>query len=449
MRVDTAPADTIAPEEAVLLLGPLLELRPVMLAVSGGPDSMALMALTAGVWRRAGRVGADLQAVTVDHGLRPESFDEARFVAEAASRLGVIHHTLRWEPTGDEKRRGAGLQEQARSVRYSMIGDLVRRVWPDRDALVATAHTLDDQIETFFMRLARGSGIDGLAAMAPKRWLDPFFDTILIRPLLDVSKARLIATLKGLGLSWIEDPSNLNEDFERVRVRTALLAAIGEEQNVNNAVASSISRLDRARSALDRDVATLIRSTGLDLHDGAFAALDVGPLLAANDLARQRLLARLVRAYGGQRDPPRLSRLERLDERLIKPAFDTETFGGCVLRKRGGRLYISREWSRSPLETIKLAPGEQRVWDNRFMVSLSSPAPALVQVAALGAANIESLEQPATFTTDVPGWHDALPSLPAFWRDGDVVAVPHLDTLRAERLGCRARFRRLDQRIAL
>ncbi|MEJ1938863.1 tRNA lysidine(34) synthetase TilS, partial [Nostoc sp. NIES-2111] len=161
----------------------MAESKGLLLAVSGGPDSMALLALCA-AWaneRPDGQPRPPLFAATVDHWLRPEARDEAAMVAREASRLSVPHSVLDW--AGPKPR--TGLQEAARQARYALLAEEARRVGATD---VVTAHHADDQAETILMRLVRGSGLDGLAGMAAERPLD---GVRLVRPLLGIPKSRL------------------------------------------------------------------------------------------------------------------------------------------------------------------------------------------------------------------------------------------------------------------
>ena len=179
----------VAASEAKTLFADLSSEPVLVLAVSGGPDSTALLALAAR-WRASLKGGPALIAVTVDHGLRPESVKEANAVKRQARELGVRHRTLRW--TGVKPK--TGLQEAAREARYRLLSAEAAKAGA---RMVLTAHTLDDQAETVLLRLARGSGLTGLAAMARE---SSMFGTRVVRPLLALPKARLIATLNKLGV---------------------------------------------------------------------------------------------------------------------------------------------------------------------------------------------------------------------------------------------------------
>src|SRR5450432_4080587 len=207
----------------------------IVLAVSGGPDSVALMWLAAR-WRRTLARGPRLVAVTVDHGLRAEAAREARDVKRLARSLDLPHRTLRW--TGAKPK--TGLPAAARSARYRLLAQAARQT---RATHILTAHTRDDQAETLLMRLLRGSGIAGLAAMARVSEREGL---LLARPFLNVSKSQLIATLKKAKLDFADDPSNRDTHFTRPRIRNVMpvLAAEGGD-------ARSLARLaSRWRRAL-------------------------------------------------------------------------------------------------------------------------------------------------------------------------------------------------------
>ncbi|MBA4335440.1 MAG: tRNA lysidine(34) synthetase TilS, partial [Methylobacterium sp.] len=226
----------VGAREAADLFSDLAAERSLLVAVSGGPDSVALLALLADWSREPGR--PILAAATVDHGLRADSAAEAQGVAALCARLGVAHRILRWE--GDKPR--SRLQERARAARYGLLAAEAENAG---SAVVVTAHTLDDQAETLLMRMARGSGPSGLAGMRGRVVRD---GTVLARPLLGVSKARLIATAHARGLAFVEDPSNGDPRFARARWRAVmpLLAAEGLDAERLSLLAGRLARLDEA-----------------------------------------------------------------------------------------------------------------------------------------------------------------------------------------------------------
>src|SRR5450755_253659 len=211
----------------------------IVLAVSGGPDSIALMWLAAR-WRRALARGPRLIAVTVDHGLRAEAKGEARDVKRLARALDLPHRTMRW--TGAKPK--AGLPAAARAARYRLLAQAARASGATH---ILTAHTRDDQAETLLMRLLRGSGIAGLAAMARQSERDGL---LLARPLLHVSKSQLIATLKKAKLGFADDPTNRDLNFTRPRLRAVMPVLAAEGGDARN-LARLAARLARANAAVE------------------------------------------------------------------------------------------------------------------------------------------------------------------------------------------------------
>src|SRR5213083_3139196 len=208
---DEKPDDDDTPisvQQAKVLFAQWKAAPALVLAVSGGPDSIALMWLAAR-WRRALARGPRLVAVTVDHGLRSEAAAEAREVKRLARSLDLPHRTLRW--TGPKPR--TGLPAAARAARYRLLAQAARASGATH---ILTAHTRDDQAETLLMRMLRGSGIAGLAAMARESEREGVW---LARPFLDVSKSQLIATLNKAKIAFAEDPTNRDTHFTRPRLR--------------------------------------------------------------------------------------------------------------------------------------------------------------------------------------------------------------------------------------
>ncbi|HXG78146.1 MAG TPA: tRNA lysidine(34) synthetase TilS [Methyloceanibacter sp.] len=419
----------IAAPEAEELLAPLASFPRVALAVSGGPDSIALMFLARR--RRGARAeGPSLIALTVDHGLRPESRAEAEQVGRLASRLGLPHVILTWERQGPH---AAGLQERAREARYALMAGYCHA--HDIPAIV-TAHTLDDQAETLLMRLKRGSGLDGLAAIPPRgEWAG----IALLRPLLDVPKARLLATLEAEGIGYISDPSNRDLRFERARLReqSEALAALGLDAE---AIALSARRLRRAREALDNAARDFLAAHS-DVSEAGYALIDKDALFAAADEIALRALAQTIAAIGGGAEPLRLAKLEALLAALHAHPDKGHTLGRCRIVPLKGKLGIFRETRASGLPVTRLHPGEQALWDNRFHIALGAAEPAAVQVRALGETGLRLLKERKAWPSSLPAL--AGRTLPSCWRGETLLGLPKLGrTLPPETAGvdCRAVF---------
>jgi tRNA(Ile)-lysidine synthase len=371
-------AISISKVETDHLMAPVAGFGCVALAVSGGPDSLALLHLSVEFARRHGL--AMPVVLTVDHDLRPGSGAEAATVARIAEKLELPHAILTW-------RHGpvrTGLQAIAREARYDLMTAYCNA--HNIPALV-TAHHLDDQAETFLMRLKRGSGLDGLAAI-PKE--GNWAGLTLLRPLLDVPKARLIATAEAAGLAAVSDPSNSDPRFERVRLRGAM-AMLSEFGLTPEAIALSARRLRRARSALEATVDAFLNAHS-ERSPAGYASVSMPALLSVPEDVGLRALGRLVAAVGGLNRPVRLAKLEALFEGLGAREIRTQTSGRCQVVPVGDRLAVFREHRTSSLPTVQLQPGQRLLWDNRFRIDLGDGEPEPVTVEALGKARAGTME---------------------------------------------------------
>jgi tRNA(Ile)-lysidine synthase len=294
--VDAAAA--ISAREIAALFASFPTSGRVILAVSGGADSTALLVL-AQRWRRRRSRGPELIAATVDHALRPGSRSEAKAVGALAERLGLQHEILSW--------RGAkpktGIEAAARAARYRLLAELARRRGAEA---VATAHTLDDQAETVLMRLAAGSGPAGLAGM---RRRDTRHDVVLLRPFLGLRKARLVATLARAGIAWVDDPMNADPAFARPRLRAAG-AALARE----GLTAERVGRLAERMARYEEAVAAAVQAVRARVADPQRPGrLDGRALIGAPEEVALRLLAGTIVAAGAPCAAEKHLRLQRLE----------------------------------------------------------------------------------------------------------------------------------------
>ena len=424
--------DPIRPEELDGLFTRFAALGPCALAVSGGSDSTALMVLFADWLRQRGRSTGACTVLTVDHGLRASSADEARAVAASAVELGYRHATLAWE--GPKPR--SGIQAAARTVRYRLMGGYMQA---HGLGLLLTAHTRDDQAETLLMRLARGSGLDGLAAMAP---LSPLGERgpgdsaatgggafWIGRPFLDVPKACLRATLEERGVRWMEDPSNIAPEFERARLRAAgaHLEALGLTPDM---LALSAARLARARRAIDGMVDGLCDPAAGAVHVDPCGVIvcDRAPLQEAGEEVALRVLERAVIAAGGSGERVPLAKLEAVlaGIRAARAAVPGRwTLARALIAAEPSIVRVEREPGREPLPEIAVAPGATVLWDGRFRVTVAAGFPGgPVQVRPLGEAGLRELRRRAPDAENAPA--RAAAAVPSIWHEGRLIAVPPL-----------------------
>lgn len=367
-------------------------------AVSGGSDSLALLHLL-NDWRGAG--GPALRVATVDHGLRAQAADEAAEVARLCNALGLAHDTLHWAGLAA---RG-NLPDQARRARYRLLGDWARR----HDITdVAIGHTEDDLAETFLMRLARGAGVDGLAAMRA-RWQQG--GVAFHRPMLALGRAHLRDMLRDRGQGWADDPTNTDPAYLRPQAR-ATLAALAPLGLDSPTLAATARRLAEARAALGayaRRAATDIASVeGGDLlwRRDEFAHLP-------DETARRLLLAGLAWMTG--RDyPPRGAAMTaflaaaRCGRRM--------TLQSCVLSASPRHLRLAREYRA--VARLRVASGA--VWDGRWRATAPASDTPRATIAALGAAGLRAC----------PDWragglpHASALTSPGLWRGATLIAAP-------------------------
>ena len=399
-QANVLAAAPVGADEFAALLAPLDPAGPMAVAVSGGADSMALTLLAADWAKRAGRAFA---AVTVDHGLRTESAAEAQQVHAWLAAAGVAHTVLRWEG----EKPASGIHATARAARYRLIA-----AWCRAQAIgdLLVAHHRDDQSETMLLRLARGSGASGLAAMAAVSEREGMR---LLRPLLGVAKTRLVATLAARGQPWIEDPSNANPRFGRTRVRDAL-------QGWSEA-ATGLARQAHAFGAArhDEEAATAAR-----LQTARVDSLGVCRMPIEALGADARAAARVLCVVGGRDYAPEQAALQRLVDWLASGPVGQRSLHRCVVTVTAGEAVVRRE--RRELPRVGVSVGPEVCWDGRYSVCLEQGEGATrYEVGPIRAEDWPGLKRQFR---GVPDRAAAL-SLPALYGDGRLLAAPQLGLL--------------------
>ena len=343
----------VSAAQAKALFSGLKSFPVLILAVSGGPDSTALLLLAAR-WRKARKNAPKLIAVTVDHGLRKEAKREAAAVGRLACRLGVAHRILRWSG----KKPAAGLQEAARMARYRLLAGAARQAGASH---ILTAHTRDDQAETVLIRMSRGSGISGLAAMARISTVpgDGAGGIKLVRPLLDVPKARLVATLQAAKIPFADDPSNRDPRFTRARLRK-LMAELAREGLDAHRLSVLARRLKRADAAIEAAVERASRDLVVEMAVPARLVMEASRFAELPAEIALRLIGRLV-ARQGDEGPVELAKLEALMTAL---AAAQNTGNGRFRRSLAGAIVTlePREISveRAPPRRVKALTTHRR-----------------------------------------------------------------------------------------
>jgi len=332
--VIVVPPEPVTAAEATGLFDDLAAETALLVAVSGGPDSVALLALLAQWTDAPGR--PRLFAATVDHGLRQASAEEARAVACLCHELGIPHAVLTWEGV----KPATAIQARARAARYALLAREAQRLG---GAVIVTAHTRDDQAETLMMRMAHGSGPSGLAGMRARTRRD---GAVLARPLLAVAKDRLVATVEARGLPFFEDPSNRSIRFERVRWR-ALMPALADAGLDAGRLELLARRAARVEDALSELAARQWAAVAVNGESADRIELRFNRLLGEPAEITLRVLERALDHIAGDR----LARLERLESCVFsllaaarRQLAMTRTLSGCVLSlRRDGVLMVRRE----------------------------------------------------------------------------------------------------------
>lgn len=405
----------LTPKEAFnAALDPLFNESPeakVGVAVSGGSDSIALL-LLAHEWAKS--LAFKISAVTVDHGLRPEVKDEIAYVAQVCRDLNIPHDVLNWTDWS-----GIGnLQASARSARYELLDDWVLE--NDID-VVLLGHTADDQVETFLMRLARGSGVDGLAGMAQAQ--NDYF-----RPLLGVGREDLRVFLRERKVPWCDDPSNEDDRFDRVKARKMKdqLADLGLTQD---RILRTAQHMENARLSLEQAAFEFAK---------AHVKGEEGDLLipahtfhkASGDTA-VRIISGAVCWVGGTIYKPRYESLLDAAGRVARG--ETRTLQGVIMKREADVVRVSREVSaaKSAADVILQAdaPQGEVVWDNKWCISVSNPTRNVIsnRQPNIGQVIVKVLGERIK---DVPDWRDvglpraSLMASPAVFEGETLISAP-------------------------
>jgi tRNA(Ile)-lysidine synthase len=344
--------------------------------------------------------------VAVDHGLRPEAAEEARMVVANAAQLGLKARIME----APERYHGGNLQDWARRMRYRCLAASAGEAGFDT---IVTAHHQDDQAETFLLRLARGSGVYGLAAMPAEGSVEGLR---LARPLIGVSRRKLREIAAASGLPTAADPSNLDLRFDRVRVRQ-LMPALAEHGLTPVRLAETAGRMRRAAAALDHYARRLLAEWFADDPFGVVSG-EARALAEAPEEIGLRALALMLRAVGGAEYTSRLERIESLRDAILALRPDEglkRTLHGVVISVKGGRLTARREWGRKGLAAVAAPPGTSLVWDRRFRVEVPK-LPGALDIGPLGRSERRLRAEAADRGT--------VQALPGLFRDGALVAVP-------------------------
>lgn len=370
---------------------------PLLIALSGGGDSTALLNLL------VGRFGARrLTAVVVDHGLRDDSANDAARAAGFAEALGVGAKVLRlaW-PDGPKR-----AQADARHHRYAALCKAARKAGA---GCIMLGHTRDDQAETVLLRAARGSswrGLAGMRAVAPAPLWPQGRGLTIARPLLKSRRADLRAYLRARGAGWIDDPANANADFARVRARQELAALEAAGFDPMRLVALAEALAPRA-AQLDRQAAALIKRAVR--FEGDLAHIDLAAW-EGREAVRVRAFAVLIAAAAGAAREPGADQAGTLEAALDGAEFKAATLGGALIRRRNRAAVLSRDPGAlagradgvGPPAPLPLPEGQAVVWDGRLELTMAESGWAVAVEA--GAPVLRSGTARAPLEAARPRW---------------------------------------------
>lgn len=341
----------VSPEQATdRFLRSLRRPLRLLVAISGGSDSTGLLIVLAQALKNPAHDGITLSAATIDHALRPEAADEALAVAALCHRLGIPHLIRRWQ---DAKPKN-GISAAAREARYRLLAEAADMFQADA---IVTAHTAGDQQETIAMRAARSDDPEalGLAGMADATLYDRRL--WILRPFLDVTRDDIRRLVTEAGESWVDDPSNLDPHYERVRTRLAL--------STEPALATSTTSVSRL--AIAQQAAALLHTHA---HLTARSVLHLHPAIAnADPQVLRYLLATLFAIMGGTSHRPGVAVMDRVMA-LVAAGQGRLTASRCLFHARRDGFTLLRE-ARAILP-LHLASGESGTWDQRFRVANST-----------------------------------------------------------------------------
>lgn len=397
--------------EIEALFAPLSAASSIVLAVSGGPDSLALLLLVRR-WLNLDAPRPAVQVLTVDHRLHPRSGDDAAFVAGLAEARGFPARIL--VRTGSPPL--SGIEAAARAARYRLLIDAAKDIGASH---IVLAHHRDDQAETFLMRLAGGSGIHGLAAMRRMSEREGLF---LFRPLLEVPKARLARVVREAGIDAVDDAANRDPRFLRTKLRAMMpeLARVGLGPERLTEIARQMAGV---AEAIDAQASALL-ADALTVDEFAVARLFPRRYADAPAEVRQRALTRLLQAIGGGTYPPRGERLAGLDRAVTESgdAAFRRTLAGVVAERAGDSVFFYREIGRAGLPVIPVRGAFAGSWDHRFHLEIRHGDDLSLEIGPLGLTGTRKV---GSIPSGLP--RGALAALPAIRRHEKLVGVPVLD----------------------
>lgn len=341
----------------------ILENKKIVIAVSGGIDSLALL-LIANNWAKNNN--STVIGITINHGLRLEAEKEAVYVSNICKKFDIEHHILTWEGEKPE----SNIEAIARENRYRLIKEFC-----DKSGIeyVLVAHHLQDQAETFFIRLFRGSGIDGLSSMEPTVNL---YGLNIVRPFLYAKKSDLKEYLESKNIKWVEDPSNSDEKYLRNKIRN-FLNSFENKDEILTRINSAIEKINITKKIIDDEIEKIEAKTVFFSPFGS-CSINKNMLLKQNEEIILKILAKISMKISGNIYKPRLEKLKRLLENIRENEGLKYTFYGCIFEKFDQNLLMVYREYNSIDKDKKLVYNNKVIWDNRFQITLKKDEDGLI-----------------------------------------------------------------------
>lgn len=391
------------------LFSPLIDIRRIALAVSGGRDSLALMFLIK-KWIENNKFDKDVVVLTVNHQLREESNAECAEVALIAQGYGFHHKILIWHHENIK----TSIQEKARNARYGLMINYLKENGIDT---LITGHTLDDKIETFLMRLSKGSGLEGLKSIQTSRNLDGIN---LFRPLLKITRDQTTKTLVSQNIGWIDDPTNTDEKYERIKIRNNISTL--EKLNISKEMLQlTLNRLGRADEVISNITEKALLEV-LHFDSLGYVSLDYDILRAYPYEIIIKVFEKALIYVNGKRVS--LQSLERVCFEVIQTR-KPKTINGCVIYTKKNIIHITRE--NRDIESFNLKVGDLHVWDNRFKICLRSFNEDFITIKNLGRSKELKYLCENTIYADIPMY--VLNTLPGGFIKDKLVLMPNIHNI--------------------
>ncbi|WP_395463306.1 tRNA lysidine(34) synthetase TilS [Wolbachia endosymbiont of Cantharis cryptica] len=382
----------------------------VAVAVSGGVDSVTLLHLVTN-WAKKTQHPLPI-ALTVNHGLRPESQKEAEFVVNYVRELGVKESfILNWEKQNIK----GNVQSQARKARYKLLTEWCKN---NNVKYLFVAHHKDDQAETFLLRLERGSGIDGLSSMDYKSFLNGIY---IFRPLLNFSRSKIERYANFYQLKWIEDRSNQDLKYRRTLYRN-LLKASDNQETLTERICLTALHMKRAAKAL-MHYTRLAFNDCVNIHDLGYIEIKLSEFYKLPEEIALRLLLYSIMIISSKHYRPRYNSLIAIFNKILQKDNDVHcTLSECKIRKYGESILVTREPSKIQEISVNLPLNGPIEWDNRFSCTIFGNQECSVTIAPL-----KKTQKIPKFLKDYNCCPEVFYSLPTVQKDGKVIAYPHVN----------------------